>query len=253
MIRGFYAAAAGVLTSQKAINVISNNVTNASTAGFKSQSTIESSFGDHLVSRLSEAPGLSSKNIGPASFMTVNIDRFTDFTQGNIEQTGRSLDLAINGEGFFLVESESYGQVATRNGQFRLDEDGTLILDGVGKVLNDGKRPINLESSNFTVDSRGVIYEDGDEVDTLFVTHFDPEDKLERVGNDLFRMEGGYRRLEEENYAILQGIIEKSNVNLAQEMSKIITEQNHYQSCTQILKIYDALNEKAVNQIGSLR
>ena len=250
MIRGFYAAAAGVLTSQKAFNVISNNIGNTATAGFKAQSTVESSFREHMVSRVSSAPGLSGKNIGPGAFMTVNVDQYTDFTQGSLEGTNRNLDLAINGNGFFLVESEKYGQVATRNGQFQLNEEGELILPGVGKVLNEGKSPISLEGSDFGVDSQGTIYQNESEVDKLFITYFEGEDNLERVGPDMYRIDGGYRNLEPGNYAILQGVVEKSNTNLAQEMSKIIAEQSHYQNCTQILKIYDALNEKAVNQLG---
>lgn len=250
MVRGFYAAAAGVLSQQKAFNVISNNIANATTAGYKSQSTVESSFGEHLVSRMSAMSNTAEKNIGPGSFMTVNIAEYTDFTQGSFENTGRAVDMAINGEGFFLIESDTYGEVTSRNGQFELDEDGYLILPGVGKVLNDGKNPIRLEGSNFSVDAQGVIRQDGDEVDTLFIAAGRENSELTRVGNDVYQSEVGYRRADTENYNVIQGVIEKSNINMAQEMSKIIAGQSHYQSCTQILKIYDGINEISVNQIG---
>ena len=130
--------------------------------GFKTQSALESSFGEHLVARLSSINGDSDNNIGPGSFMTVNSSEYTDFTQGNMESTGRNVDMALNGDGFFLVENEAYGPVLTRSGQFEIDSDGELSLPGVGKVLNDGEDTISLDSSNFTVSSSGVISVDGE-------------------------------------------------------------------------------------------
>lgn len=251
MVRGFYAAAAGLFSQQKATNVISNNIANSTTAGFKTQATMESSFGDHLVSRLSGLEGVSANNIGPGSFMTVNSSEYTDFTQGNVESTGRNVDMALSGDGFFLVESETYGTVLTRNGQFEIDSDGELSLPGVGKVLNDGEDTIGLESSNFTVGSDGVIRVDGEEVDTLYVVKPNEEAVMKSVGNGVFQCDD-YDQAETETYTVLQGNIEKSNINLAQEMSKLMAGQNHFNSCAQILKIYDGINELTVNQIGKI-
>lgn len=254
MDRGFYAAAAGVFTQQKAMNVTSNNIANATTAGFKTQSTMESSFGDHLVSRLSSIDGVSDNNIGSGSFMTVNSSEYTDYTQGSVESTGRNVDMAINGEGFFLVESETYGPVLTRNGQFEIDEDGELFLPGVGKVLNDGEDTISMDSSDFTVSSTGAIIVDGEEMDTLYIAVPSEDTTLKSVGNGVFQCadDGSYDQAETESYSVLQGYIEKSNISLAQEMSKLLSGQNHYNSCTQILKMYDDINNLAVNQIGKI-
>jgi len=254
MVRGFYSAAAGVFTQQKAINVISNNIANSTTAGFKSQSTLESSFGDHLVARLSTMEGVSNNNIGPGSYMTVNSSEYTDFTQGSLEDTGRSVDMAISGPGFFLVESETYGTVLTRNGQFEIDSDGELYLPGVGKVLNDGEDTISLESSNFTVNSAGTISVDGEEVDNLYVVVPAEGTVLNSVGNGAFQCadDGSYDQAETGTYSVMQGKIEQSNLDLSKEMSRMIACQNRYNSCTQIVKIYDKINELTVNQIGKL-
>jgi flagellar basal-body rod protein FlgG len=254
MVRGFYGAAAGIFTQQKAINVISNNISNATTAGYKSQSTVESSFGDHLVSRLSSLPGVSSDNIGSGPFMTVNSSEYTDYTQGSFENTGRAVDMAVSGKGFFLVNTEKYGTVLTRNGQFEIDADGELSLPGVGKVLNDGEDTIRLDSSNFTVSPTGVITVDGAEADTLYVAVPNEGTVLKSVGNGVFQCAdgGGYDQAASGTYSILQGTIEKSNINLAQEMSKLIAGQNHYNSCAQIVKMYDSINEITVNQIGRI-
>ncbi len=254
MVRGFYAAASGIFTQQKALNVISNNIANATTAGYKSQSTMESSFGEHLINRISALDSVAQNNIGPGSFMTVNSSEYTDYTQGSLESTGRSVDMALNGEGFFLVESETYGTVLTRNGQFEIDSEGELYLPGVGKVLNDGEDTISLESSNFTVSKAGVLSINGEEADTLFVAVINEETVMKSVGNGVFQSVegGGYDQAEIGTYTVLQGTLEKSNINMAQEMSKIIAGQNHYNSCTQIIKMYDTINEKTVNQIGRI-
>lgn len=254
MVRGLYTAAAGVFTQQKALNVISNNIANASTAGYKSQATIESSFGEHLINRMSELDSVAKKNIGSWSYITVNSSEYTDFTQGNLENTGRPVDMAIKGDGFFLVESETYGPVLTRNGQFEIDSDGELCLPGVGKVLNDGESTISLENSNFTVGPTGTIFVDGDEADSLYIVRPAEETVMKSVGNGVFQIEegGSYDEVEEGTYNVLQGALEKSNINLAQEMSRLIAGQNHYNSCTQIIKMYDKINEITVNQIGRI-
>ena len=251
MVRGFYAAASGLFSQQKAINIISNNIANSTTAGFKTQSALESSFGEHLVARLSSINGDSDNNIGPGSFMTVNSSEYTNFNQGNMESTGRNVDMAINGDGFFLVESEAYGPVLTRNGQFEIDSDGELSLPGVGKVLNDGEDTISLDSSSFSVSLSGVVSVDGEEVDTLYVVKPSEGAEMKSVGNGAFQCDS-YDQVETGNYAVQQGYIEKSNIDLAQEMSKLIAGQSHYTSCAQILKIYDGINDLTVNQIGKI-
>ena len=254
MDRGVYAAAAGVFTQQKALDVISNNIANAQTAGYKNQSTTESSFGDHLINRMSELEGASKENIGTASFMTINNSEYTDYTQGSLDSTGRSVDMAINGSGFFLVDSEKYGPVLTRNGQFEIDSDGELYLPGVGKVLNDGEDTISLENNNFTVSPTGVISAGGEEVDTLSIVKPTEDTVLKSVGNGVYQCDenGSYEQADTANYSVMQGMLERSNINIAQEMSKIIAGQNHYNSCTQIIKMYDQINELTVNQIGKI-
>lgn len=254
MIRGLYSAAAGVLTQQKALDVISNNIANVSTAGYKGQSTVESSFSEHMLNRMTALEGEAKKNIGPSAYMTINSSQYTDYSQGNYETTERPVDMAINGDGFFLVDSETYGPVLTRNGQFEIDSDGELYLPGVGKVLNDGEDTISLENSNFTVSPTGVISADGEEIDSLYIVKPSEDTVLETAGPGVFRCpeDGGYDQAETGTYSVLQGTLEKANINMAQEMSKIIAGQNHYNSCTQIIKMYDKINELTVNQIGRI-
>lgn len=254
MVRGFYSAASGVFSRQKSFNTISNNMSNVSTAGYKSQSTVESSFGEHLVSKLNSMNAGSCVNIGKGSFLTANIGEYTDLNQGAFEQTGRNLDMAINGEGYFLIDSSNNGEVLTRNGQFEMDQEGYLVLSGVGKVLNKEGTPILINNSNFSVDSNGVIREQDEDkiIDSLFIAVPGEGSTLKMVGEGTFQCSGGFIPGEEKSYQLVQGSIEKSNINIAQEMSRMIAGQNHFQSCIQLLKIYDKINELSANQIGRI-
>ncbi|MCL2164990.1 MAG: flagellar hook-basal body complex protein [Oscillospiraceae bacterium] len=149
MVRGLYEAASGVLAQLKSFSVTANNIANVGTSGFKAVGVVGSSFAEHYVARIGDGNIFPSRNIGKGSFFTVNISEYTDFTQGSIENTGRELDMAINGNGYFRVHSDSMGDVLTRNGQFDVDSEMQLILPGVGVVLDDGGSPIILESSTF--------------------------------------------------------------------------------------------------------
>jgi len=252
MIRGFYSAAAGMLSKQKAIDVISNNISSTNVVGYKSQTAVESAFCDHLVSRVSSSPKVTEGNIGSGSFITVNSDLHTDLTQGMLEHTGRSVDLAIRGEGFFLVNSEKYGDVLTRNGQVELDANGNLILPGVGSLLDERGREIKLRGTDFTVSTDGRILENGRETNRLYIAAPRGDSGLTKVGQGELISSEGYERADNKSYEVLQGYIEKSNVNMAKELSRIIAGQSHFQSCSQVLKIYDKINELSVNRIGSI-
>lgn len=251
MVNGLYSAASGLLRQQKNISVISNNIANVSTTGFKGQTTVGSSFGEHLISRIDNRSKGGNRSIGSGAFLTINSTEFTDFNQGPLEETGRSVDMAILGEGFFLIDSE-YGEALTRNGQFAMDSEGYLTLPGSGRVLNDNRNPVRLSSAEFTVDSQGRIYEEGEERDQLFIGKAEDNSQMAKAGENLYLCNADIQRIDPEEYRIVQGSLEKANLNLAQEMSKIIAGQSHFQSNSQIVKIYDKINEITVNQIGRI-
>jgi flagellar basal-body rod protein FlgG len=257
MVRGFYEAASGVLAQQRNFNVISNNVANVTTTGYKAENLIGSSFAEHLVARVGDGLIFQRRSIGPGTFFTTNIDEYTDFKQGNVENTGRDLDMALVGENvFFLVDSERMGEVLTRNGQFSVDSDMNLILPGVGLVLDDGGAPITLDSSSIRVDASGGIRyvnaegEEGDEeVARIGVYVVEDTSALENAGQGFYRSEGA-PDIATTGYRVEQYAIEKSNVNMAMEMSRVIAGQNLYNACTQVMKMYDQLNEALVTQVG---
>jgi flagellar basal-body rod protein FlgF len=252
MESGFYTAASGLLTQQKSINVMSNNIANATTPGFKSQETIGSTFGDHLLLRMNASPNEPGTVIGKSTYMNVNATEYTDFSQGNLEATGRNTDIGISGEGFFLIQDASGNEFLTKNGQFELDSEGNLTLPGVGFVLNDSKSKIQLESSDFTVDRLGAISVAGSEADKLFIAKPTDTAGMNQVGNGVYTCTSGFEQADGKLTIVQQGVVEQSNVDLAKEMSLVIAGQNHFQSCSQVLKIFDRINEITANSIGKI-
>lgn len=252
MDRGFYSVAAGILTGQKAVNIMSNNVANVNTAGYKSQATQQTSFGEYLLSRISSLSNVAASNIGTGSYMTVNSGQYTDFSQGSLEKTGRNVDMAIQGDGFFLVQSDANGQVLTRNGQFEINETGNLILPGVGNVLNSNGQPVMVNSSDFALSFDGKIMENGVETQALYIANVLNKNDLKEVGTGFFQTQNGFQPAGANTFTTIQGSIEKSNTDMTDEMSQMISRQNNFQSCAQVLKIYDRINEISANQVGKV-
>ncbi|WP_303866904.1 flagellar hook-basal body protein [Acetobacterium wieringae] len=250
MDRGSYSAAAGMLSGQRAINVLSQNVANVITAGYKNQITVQSSFAEYMASRMSTDPNIAQADIGPGAYITVNAEQFIDFTQGGFVKTDRSVDMAIQGPGFFVIQNANFGQVLTRNGQFELDAQGFLVLPGVGQVLNPAGQPIQLAGSDFDVEADGAIIQNGAEVARINIATVANEQDLMPVGEGFYQAANGFQAAPALTFTVYQGYTEESNVDMSKEMTDLIAKQNNFTSCSQMLKIFDKISEIASNTIG---
>ncbi|GHU50858.1 flagellar basal-body rod protein FlgF [Clostridia bacterium] len=249
MVRGFYEAASGILTQLRSFNVMASNVANTGTSGYKAESLVGSSFAEHLVARVGGGNIQQTLNIGKGTFFTTNISEYTDFTQGSMEGTERELDMAINGGGFFMVHSDTLGDVLTRNGQFDVDSEMNLVLPGVGQVLDENMSPITLESSVFTVDQEGNIMAGDEALAKIGVFAVEDESTLKHAGRGFYTADDP-EQATTGSYQLLQGTLEKSNVSMAVEMSRVMAGQNMYNACSQVVKMYDQLTETLVTQLG---
>lgn len=249
MDQGFYSAAAGLFVQQKSIDVLSNNVANANTAGYKSQATIESSFADYVLARVSTDPSINNRDIGTGSYITVVDEDYTNFSEGALRMTERNVDLAIQGSGFFVINTAADGQVLTRNGQFEVNDQGNLVLPGAGEVLGQNGQPINVGTSNFSVSTNGNIMVDGQNRGTLWIVNVANAEDLTQIGEGFFQA-NGFAQENNANFNILQGYLEMSNTDVTQEMSSLIARQNLYTSCSQMIKIFDRIHEISANQVG---
>ena len=250
MFRGFYNLTSGMLSQGRRLDVVSNNITNISTAGYKADHYTDSTFQEVMLSRVGNKDKSRSQEIGQQSYILAPSELFTDYTQGGLEVRGLPQDFAIDGEGYFAIDRD--GQVAyTRAGSFTLDDEGYLCLAGQGRVLSNERQPIQLPTDNLYVDLEGGLYSLNNRgyLGTLGVFAFEDEQALEHNERGLFQ--GGQPQAGE-NYVIRHKMVERSNVNMVQEMVSMMTTQRALQSAAQISKIYDQVMTRATTELGRL-
>lgn len=249
MFKGFYNLTSAMLTHQQNLNVISNNMVNVSTAGFKQERYTASTFDEVMYSRVGNKDS-QGPEIGEQSYIRAASQIYTDYTQGTLEPTGLPLDFALQGEGFFAVR-DGNGQVAyTRAGNFSLDEEGYLCLPGMGRVLDADRQEIYLGTDKIYGDSEGWIhYEDGGVFAQLGVFTFADNAVLERNDYGLFLGNGAQLAQAPD---VLNGYLERANTDLVRQMTEMITVQRALQSAAQITKMYDDLMTKATTEIGRM-
>ncbi|MEY8387110.1 flagellar hook-basal body protein [Oscillospiraceae bacterium 38-13] len=247
MYKGFYNLTSAMLTHQHNLNVIGNNMVNISTAGYKQERYVASTFDDVMYSQV-DVNHSSGREIGRQSYIRAASDVYTDYSQGIPEPTDLPLDFAIVGEGFFAVQNPE-GEVAyTRMGNFSLDEEGYLCLPGFGQVLDPQNQPIYLGTDKIRGDRQGIIYYDGDTaIGQLGIFRFEDNEALERNDRGLFLGENAQAS---EDFEIWNGYLERSNSDMVKQMTEMITYQRALQSAAQLSKMYDQVMGQATREVG---
>lgn len=250
MFKGYYNLTSGMLTQQRNLNVVANNITNVSTAGFKASRYTSSTFGDVLFSRIGNQNKENYTEIGNQSYIRATSEIVTDFEQGSLEPTGISLDFAIEGDGFFAIRNEAGEVRYTRAGSFSLDDEGYLCYGGFGRVLDYDGEEIALMTDKIEGDKYGRLYtEGGTLLARLGVFTFDDDAQLEYNEEGFFvGAEGQAMELPTVHWRYL----ERSNSNITKEMTEMISAQRLFQSAAAVSKIYDQLMTKATSEIGRL-
>ena len=247
MFKGFYNLASGVLTQTRNLNVIGNNMANISTPGFRQDTFTQTTFQDEMIYRIGNTDKSNPTQIGRMNCIVTGDGNVTNYTQGGITPTASSLDFALQGSGFFAVQSGN-GVTYTRNGSFILDNEGYLYLDGVGRVLGTNG-PIYLGPDKISCDSLGNITseETGQYFGRIRVVDFqDYDTQLEKTTGDMFVATAAPQDV---NTSIMQEFVEDSNVDIIQEYTQMMASERALQSAAQVLKMYDQLAAKIV-QIG---
>ena len=253
MQRGFYTAASGMLTKQRTIDVISNNIVNSKTPGFRAGRVVTSAFNQELLTRIE---GSNTEVIGEGSIMRVVKDVSTQFQPEALEETGIPYDLGIEGIGFFNIsvgDEDEAKTFLTRNGHFDVDKDNNLVLPGKGLVLGE-KGTIKLENSDFTVDAGGNIYDDrGRFVDRLLVTVPLEDAEIQQDANGMYFVEDMSSNVPAGSDTVIwQGSLERSNVDMNREYTLLMEAQRAFQACSSALQIMDKIDQKAASTIASL-
>jgi len=256
MIRGLYIAGTGMMLQRRHMDIITNNVVNVETTGFKKENLVSHSFDEVMIRRINDTQTLGIRfynrapEVGPMNLGTQVDEKFIDFAQGDIDVTNRSTDLALIGDAFFVMQTPA-GERYTKTGAFYIDELGYLV-DGEGNFLLGENGPILVGGLNFTVDTTGTVRVDGDYLDQIRIVSFEDNTALRKQGSNLFFS------LEEpqaapNQYSIAQGALENSNVDIGREMVTMLSVFRTYETNQRMITMIDESLGRAANEIGRLR
>ncbi len=226
-----------MLAQERRMNQISNNLANVDTSGYKKE---DITFWEMLYKTNDD-----QQRVGKA------LKVVTDQSQGNAETTGNPLDFAINGNGFFKIQTPT-GTGYTRNGNFTINSEGQLSTMAGNLVMGAGGA-ITLSSDQIQVGRDGLIMANGEAINQLSLVTFSDPSALQKKGENLFSLEDDAVQEEAvENPSIQQGFLEGSNVNIVSEMTAMIDLQRAYQSQQKIIQTIDEIDAQAISKVGKL-
>ncbi len=238
MIDGIELASLGLDAYANVQDVIAKNLANANTVGYKKDII---SFKQVLT---------QSGDVETSNVQTIH---GIDHTKGNLTFTGNALDMAVDGDGYFTLETDN-GVRYTRNGQFQLSSTGE-ILTATGAKLLGQRGPIQAPpgSREILVDSEGNIKVDGNNIGTLMITNFIDLAELTSVGNSSFI--APIDSIDESNDKIIkvaQGYLESSNVDMVMEMVDMIANMRSYEASNNIIKSFSDLLERLISSQSNI-
>ena len=246
---GFYTIASGLLTRQREIDVIGNNMVNMNTPGYKADRLTSTSFNQELLIRMEKN---GKKIIGSGAPAAIVDDVVTMMSSGHLKNTDRNLDFAVGGNGYFNVVDAQGEQCLTRNGSFEVDEEGYLQLSGIGRVIGKSGNPILVGTDAINVSYDGDIYAPtGEYIDSFLITQPIIGAGLVKKDNGTILVPDGTE--ESEQYNIYQNSLELSNVDANKEMMLLIEAQRSFQTCSSAMQTIDSINRKAATQLGSIQ
>lgn len=257
MVRGLYTAYTGMLNEQKRLDVISNNLANSATVGYKEEGVTSQAFKEMLTYRIKDrSSGFVDMPVGNMSLGVKIGETYVNWDQGSLRQTENTYDLALQGKGFYTVRvTNTKGEDTTcytRNGSFQCTADG-CIVDKNGNHLQGegGDIQVPTDAARIVIDKDGAIYADGTYVDTIKITDFEDYNYLKQYGDNFYIAVDGAKTKDGEA-AIEQGYTEQSNVNVVDQMVDMITITRAYEAGQKMIQLQDSLLNHAVNEVGKV-
>ena len=244
MIRGLYTAASGMHSSMRRQEIISNNLANVNTTGYKKENTINKAFPEEMIQKIDT----EAKNIGKLGSGTAVDEVDTDYSKGTFNQTGNDMDWAIKGEGFFVIQTPQ-GERYTRNGNFTINNQNQVVTQQGYPVRGENGFLEVPEGGKVTINDNNLMV-DGQQVGQVSIRSFADKGGLVKEGENLFRRTPEAGNQFNATGIIEQGFIEGSNVNPVQEMTKMIQNSRTYQMDQKIVQINNETLGQAVNQVG---
>lgn len=251
MIRGIYTSAAALATTTLRLGVVSNNVANASTTGYK-QDRLPEEVGKPIdLMRWavdSQGRSVGSLTLGPQ----VGVSQL-DLTPGPIQETSNPLDLALAGTGFFAVQAPDGTTKYTRDGGFHADPDGSLRgRDGSSVLDTNGQAIVLPIGADVSVAADGTVLASGTTIAKLQVVDFAAGSQLTKVGNGMFTAPNGVQGQPSTGTQLYQGYLEGSNVDMSETMVASMQLVRAYESNQKMLQMQDETLKTTVNDVGKV-
>ena len=236
-----YVALSRQMTLRRQLDIVANNIANADTTGFKSEA---------LLTAVEQRAPAKSAQIPHATRFVLDSGVTRNFSQGGLQETGNDLDVAIEGDAFFTIQTPE-GERYTRDGRFKLDTAGKLVTQAGEPVLAEGGAEITLrrDGSAPAIGQDGTVSQDGERVGRLGVVRFDNLAALSKTGEGRY-LADGVAPVPAPDVQVRQGMLETSNVKPVLEVVNLIEVSRAYERVTRMIDQTQDLSRRAVDRLG---
>ena len=264
MQTGYYTATGGMVTQFNRLNVISNNLANVNTNGYKADDIVIGDF-ERMFKESRDNLPLENNTKEAAKFLNRDLNKvpqvveeYTDFSLGNMQKTGNNLDFALTKkDAFFLVKTPE-GIRATRDGSFSINSEGHLVTKEGYEVLpktyfKDNKLHQVRANEMINADKDGNLYQNGIQTNSLYIASFDDLKNLKKVGDNLYDF-GDMTPVENGKNSLAQGFVEKSNINAVKEMTDLIDTNRLVEMYQKVMDTQmNEINRDAIEKLANVR
>lgn len=257
MLRGIYSSVSAMLNLQARQSVITNNLANINTSGYKEETLVSKSFDEVILSNNDNyINGVANKQIiGDLSFGVSIDDTVTSHKQGVHIATNNNSDFALDGKGFFQVQDANGNTFFTRDGSFKVNSQGYLVTNSGHNVMGMNKisgniEKINIGSDKISVTPNNNINVNGIEKYSFNIVDFDNYDTLKKVGDNIY---SGENPVQANNFYIKQGYLEGSNVDYINTTALLMETVKEFEANQKVIQTIDSTLSKIANEIGTVR
>lgn len=250
MLRGLYLSGSALAQQSQSLDVVSANLANLNTTGFKADRARSTPFPEVLLGRVNE---LKTGMIGTYYRSSAVTDaEYIDWQQGILEKTGNPLDVGIRGPGFFVVEHDQEEVAYTRNGAFTVNAQRELTTAHGRRVLGEGNQPIIVpQGESIAIDLNGQITVDRVPVAQLQLVNFTDLTALEKMGHDLYRDKGSAGPVPVAgNSTMEQGFLERSNVSALSAIAELTVILRSFEASQKVVSMMDETLRQAAADLG---
>jgi flagellar basal-body rod protein FlgF len=247
VIRGLYSAAAGLVAASAAEDVLAANLANADTPGFKQARPLQGAFAGMYLQRLTAAEAVP---VGAIGFGPQMAETPIDFRPGPLQATGNPLGAAVDGPGFFVVQTPA-GVRYTRAGDFTVDAQGRLVTRQGYPVLDQQGAPVNVGRDPAHLNADGTVVGPGGPVARLALAVPSNPGALRPVGEGLYQDTGG-AGMAPASAVLRPGFLEASNVDVVVQMTRLLAVARSFETSQALVRAADQTLADTVERVGRL-